>query len=213
MANKIFNYRYRATALAGSHGTGNFVVSDSSGYNTIHSLVNTTAGSEQRFTYSLTTENQSSIFEYGIGYLTNLGGGNYQFVRETSLSSSQADNSKINISSAYGEITIDVVAQNPNFTNYKRLNSSSSIANTNSTYFIDATGNLTLSLPAIETDAVIIGLALTSLSGSENERADAVTLSPDGSDTINNTGTYTIIKKNDYVKIMSDINLSHLSKL
>lgn len=209
MANKIFNYRYRASASAASYGTANFNVQDVASYGSISSLVNTTAGSQQRFAYSLTTANQAGVYEYGIGYLTSLGGGLYQFARETSLSSSQGDNSKINIQSAYGEITIDLIEPNSNYSNYKRINSSSTLDNVNSTYFVDATGNLTLSLPAIATDAVIIGLTITSLSGAENERADAVTLDADGTDTIANTGTYVLSKKNDYIRIISDVENSN----
>lgn len=209
MANKIFNYRYRASATAASYGTGNFNVTDVATYGSIPELVNTTAGSQERFTYSLSFANQAGVYEYGIGYLTSLGGGLYQFARETPLSSSQADNSKVNISSAYGTVTLDVIAHNPNYTNYKRLNSNTTLANVNSTYFIDATGNLTLSLPAIENDSVIIGLTITSLSGSENERVDAVTLDADGTDTINSTGVYTLSKKNDFIRIISDVDNSN----
>lgn len=209
MANKIFNYRYRASASAASYGTGNFNVSDVASYGSIPALVDTTAGSQQRFTYSLTFANQAGVYEYGIGYLTSLGGGLYQFARETSLSSSQADNSKVNISSAYGEVVVEIVQHNPNYTNYQRINSNTALANINSTYFVDATGNLTLSLPAIANDSVIIGLTITSLSGAENERTDAITLDADGTDTINGTGIYTLSKKNDFIRIISDIDNSN----
>ena len=209
MANKIFNYRYRASASAASYGTGNFNVSDVASYGSIPALVNTTAGAQQRFTYSLTFANQAGVYEYGIGYLTSLGGGLYQFARETPLSSSQADNSKVNISSAYGEVVVEIVQHNPNYTNYQRINSNTALANINSTYFVDATGNLTLSLPAIANDSVIIGLTITSLSGAQNERTDAITLDADGTDTINGTGIYTLSKKNDFIRIISDIDNSN----
>jgi len=211
MANKIFNYRYRASAPASvtDYGVGNFNVNDVSSYNSISSLVNTTAGSQERFAYSLVVANETSIYEYGIGYLTALGGGLYQFNRETPLSSSQGDNSKVNILASYGAVTIDVVAPNNNYSNYERINSSTGLTNVNSTYFIDATGNLTLSLPEITTDSVVIGLTITSLSGSENERTDAVTLDADGTDTIDGTGTYSLSKKNDFIRIISDIENSN----
>jgi len=205
MANKIFNYRYRAQATAADYSTGNFYVTDVSGYGTISSLVNTTLGEEERFTYSLTFASNAGIYEYGIGYLVDAGGGNYQLVRETSLSSSQGDNGKVSILSTYGTITVDVVQSNSTYTNYERINSSSTLANINSTYFLDATGNLTLSLPAISTDSVIIGFTITSLSGTENERSNAVTLDASGVDTINGTGLYYLSKKNDYIRIMSDV--------
>jgi hypothetical protein len=206
MSNKIFNYRYRGTATAFNYGQGNFNIANAAGYNTISSLVTTTPGSEQRFAYSITFASSSSVFEYGIGYLTDIGGGIYQFSREQSLSSSQGDNSKVNILSTYGAVYVDIVSPNPNYTNYKRINSNSTLANVNSTYFIDAATDLTISLPAISTDAVIIGIALTSLSGAENERTDAVTLDAVGADTINDVGTYALSKKNDFVRIMSDID-------
>lgn len=207
MANKIFNYRYRGVSNTPTTdiGTGSFFINDTTGYGSIPSLVNTTVGSEQRFTYSITTANNTGIYEYGIGYVSNLSG-NYQFVRETVLSSSEADDSAVGFLVAYGALTVDIVHSHPNFTNYKRLNSNSTLSNVNSTYFVDATGNLTLSLPAIETDAVIIGFTITSLSGVENERTDAVTLDADGTDTIDGTGTYAISKKNDYIRIMSDVD-------
>ena len=115
MANKHFNYRYRATAVAGSYGTGNFNVTASSSYNDITTLVNTTSPNQERFVYYLSTVDSAITWEYGIGYLTDLGGGNYQFVRETSLSSSESANDKITIQSSYGVVNIDVVAENPNF--------------------------------------------------------------------------------------------------
>ena len=209
MANKIFNYRYRASASAASYGTANFNVLDVASYGIISSLVNTTPGYQQRFAYNITTANQAGVYEYGIGYLTSLGGGLYQFARETSLSSSQGDNSKINIQSAYGEITIDLIEPNSNYSNYKRINSSSTLDPVNSTYFVDAAGNLTLSLPAIATDAVIIGLIITSLNGEENERANAVTLDADGTNTIANAGTYVLSKRNNYIRIISDVENSN----
>ena len=207
MANKIFNYRYRAQAAAGNYGTGNFNVTDVSGYGSISSLVDTTNGQEQRFAYRLafTSTTYSNIYEYGIGYLNNQGGGNYQFRRETSLSSSEGDNSKINILNTYGSLIIEIVTPNPNYSNYKRINSNTTLANVNSTYFVDASSNVTLTLPAISTDSVVIGVSLTSLSGTEVERASAVTMSAAGSDTVQTTGTsYYLTQKNDYIRLMSD---------
>ena len=205
MANKHFNYRYRATAVAGSYGTGNFNVTASSSYNDITTLVNTTSPNQERFVYYLSTVDSAITWEYGIGYLTDLGGGNYQFVRETSLSSSESANDKITIQSSYGVVNIDVVAENPNFSPFERISSSSSVANVNSTYAVDAATNLTVSLPAISNDSVIIGIVLTSLAGVETERANALTLSPDGSDTVNSTTSYVVTKKNDYVRLVSDV--------
>lgn len=210
MANKIFNYRYRAQAAAANYGTGNFNVTDVANYGSVSSLVNTTSGSQQRFSYSITLSGNSGIYEYGIGYLTALGGGLYQFTRETSLSSSEGDNSKINILSAYGTVTIDVVMHNPNYSNYQRLSSSTGIANVNSTYFVDAVTDITLSLPAISTDSVLIGVSLTSLSGTEVERTGAVVLDADGTDTIQVTGSsYSISQKNDFIRLMSDPGTSN----
>lgn len=205
MANKIFNYRFRASATAASYGTANFNVTDITAYNSIPSLVNTTAGSQQRFTYNLSVANQPAVFEYGIGYLTDQGGGLYQFARESVLSSSNSLTNKVNILSTYGEVSVDIVSPNPSYNNYDRINSNSTLDNVNSTYFIDATGDLTLSLPPIEIDSVIIGVTITSLSGSQNERTDAVTLDADGTDTINETGTYSLSKKNDFIRIISDV--------
>ncbi len=113
--NKHFNYRYRATAVAGAYGTGNFNVTAASSYNEITSLVNTTSPNQQRFVYNLTCVDSAITWEYGIGYLTDLGGGNYQFVRETSLSSSEAGNGKVTLQSSYGVVNIDVIQENHNF--------------------------------------------------------------------------------------------------
>lgn len=207
MANKIFNYRYRAVTStpASDFGTGNFNVNDSSGYGSISTLVTTTAGSEQNFTYSITTANNSAIYEYGIGSLTNLGGGLFQFNRITSLSSSESDNSKVSFVTSYGALTIDIVDNHPNYSDTKRISTSVTLANINSTYFVDAATNLTLSLPAIENDSVTVGVIITSLAGVETERANALTFSPDGSDTINGTASYVVTKKNDFVRFVSDV--------
>lgn len=206
MANKIFNYRYRATAPAASYGTGNFNVSDIAGYGSLPSILNTTSGSQDRFTYSITTADQNNIYEYGIGYLTSLGGGLYQFVRETVLSSSQGDATTVNIQSAYGIITLDMVSNHPNYTNYKRINSNTTLPNINSVYFIDAATNLELTLPPITTDAVSIGFIITSLNGAENERNEAVALIASLGDGIDDSGLgYLYLdKKNDFFRIISD---------
>lgn len=206
MSNKIFNYRYRATATASNYGTTDFVVNNVSGYGTISSLVNTTAGSQDRFYYSITFADSTIVYEYGIGYLTNLGGGIYQLTRETAISSSTGTNSKVNILSSYGNIYIDIVNNHPNYTDWKRLNSNSDLVGANSTYFIDAATNLSFNLPAIGDmpESISIGFIITSLSGVENERDDAVTLTATDGNTINGDATYVLTKKNDFVRIISD---------
>lgn len=204
MSNKIFNFRVRAQSVASSGiGVSNFAVQNVAGYTSFNDVVNTSTGNEERFTYRITDNGSSSLYEYGIGYLTSLGGGQYNFVRETIINSSQGNLNKTNFT---GQLVVDMMANHPNFVNSERINSNAVLNNISTTYFIDATGNLTLSLPAIITDSVLIGFTITSLSGVQNERTDAVTISASGSDTIDGTGAYTLSKKNDFIRIISDVD-------
>lgn len=210
MSNKFYNYRVRATASAYSPGTGYIDFSNTSNYKQFDSVVdiNAAAGSKERFTYRITASVETSKFEYGIGYIDEVAG-SLRLFRETIHSSSQGSNELVDWVSADGDLTLDMMTPHPHFTNTKRLNSNTTLSNLSTTYFLDATGNITLSLPELTTtnsDNITLNFLITSLSGSENERTDAVTLDAFGTDTINGTGTYAIAKKNDLITVTSDID-------
>lgn len=203
MAKKIFNYNVRAQSdLNISPGTSSFLVSDVSNFRAFSTVVSTTQNEEDRFTYKLTASNNTLKWEYGVGYITTVGGQS-TFSRETVHSSSNS-NAKVSFSSD-GNLVVDLIDNNPNFVNTDRISSTSTLDNVSSTYFIDAASNVTLNLPDITTESAQIGLTITSLSGSETERANAVTLTPSGSNTISSGSSYVLTKKNDFVRIVSDV--------
>ena len=206
MANKFYNYRVRAVGNPQT-GTGTLDFANTGSYKQFDSVVNITAGSEEKFAYRITAASESSKYEYGIGYITLVGGTALRLTRDKVYSSSQGSDDRVSWITADGNLTLDMMVPHPNNVSNKRVNSSSSLDNITATYFVDATGNLTLTLPEIDSvtsDAVSINLMITSLSGSQNERADAVTLDAFGTNTINGTGTYAISKKNDLITIISD---------
>ena len=214
MANKFYNYRVRAAQTAAANpmpqgGTGYLDFSNTGGYNQFDSVVSITAGSEQRFVYRITAASEASKYEYGIGYITSVSS-DLRLTREKTYSSSQSDNSRVAWATVDGALTLDMMLPNPNYVSHKRLSFGTSathtIPNLTTTYLLTASGNMTLNLPLIDTntDCVAIDLMITALSGSENSRANAVTLDASGTNTINSTGTYVLTKKNDLVKIISD---------
>lgn len=219
MANKFYNYRVRAAQTAAANpmpqgGTGYLDFANTGGYNQIDSVVNITAGSEQRFVYRITAASEASKYEYGVGYVTDASSA-LRLSRETIYSSSQANNTRVAWATVDGALTLDMMVPHPNNVSNKRLSFGTSathtIPNISTTYFLTASGNMTINLPEITSsvDAVGIDFMITSLSGVENERASAVTLDASGTNTINSTGTFVITKKNDAIRIMSDIDNSN----
>ena len=210
MANKFYNYRVRAVQTAAADpmplgGTGYLDFTNTASYKQFDSVVSISAGSEERFTYRITAASEGSKYEYGIGYITDVSS-SLRLTREKVYSSSQGTNDKVAWATVDGALTLDMMVPHPNHVSSKRINTNTTIPNISTTYFVDATGNLTLTLPEIDTldDAVAINVLITSLSGSENERTDAVVLDAAGSNTVNSTGTYSISKKNDLITIVSD---------
>lgn len=204
MANKIFNYQVRAQSDSGiAAGTGSFTVNDVSNYRTFSSVLSTALGSEDRFAYKLTATGNSVYWEYGVGYISLIGGQQI-FNREIVYSSSSSNDQLVSFPGSIGNLVVELVQNNPNFVNSERINSNSTLNNTTSTYFVDAATNLTLNLPEITGESAVIGVTITSLSGVESERSNAVTLNPNGANTINSTTSYTISKKNDYIRLISD---------
>lgn len=212
MANKFYNYRVRAVQSAAQDpmpqgGTGYLDFINTGSYKQFDAVVNIAAGFEERFTYRITAASESSKYEYGLGYITNVSSA-LRLTREKIYSSSQGSNDRVSWITADGPLTLDMMVPHPNNVSSKRLNSNTSLPNITTTYLVDATGNLTLSLPEITSadDAVAINLMITSLSGVQNERTDAVTLDAFGTNTINYTGTHSISKKNDLITIISDVD-------
>jgi len=214
MANKFYNYRVRAAQTAAANpmpqgGTGYLDFTNTGSYNQFDSVVNISAGSEERFVYRITAASEASKYEYGIGYITSVSS-DLRLTREKTYSSSQSDNSRVAWATVDGALTLDMMVPNPNYVSRKRLSFGTSathnIPNLTTTYLLTASGNMTLNLPLIEsnTDSVAIDLMITDLSGSQNSRSNAVTLDASGSNTINSTGTYVLTKKNDLVKLISD---------
>lgn len=203
MANKFYNYRVRAVGVPQA-GTGYLDFSDTTGYKSFSSVVDT--ANQERFVYRITAATETSKYEYGIGYLTD-SAGYLRLTREKVYSSSQGSDAKVAWITADGSLTLDMMVPHPNYISNKRINSTSSLDNISTTYFVDATGNLVLTLPPIDatSDTVAINLMITSLSGSENERANALTLDADGTNTIDGTGTYVVSKKNDLITVVSDV--------
>lgn len=212
MANKFYNYRVRAVQSAAANpmplaGTGYLDFTNTGSYKQFDSVVNITAGSEERFTYRITAANETSKYEYGIGYITDVSS-SLRLTREKIYSSSQGNDERVGWITADGPLTLDMMVPHPNYVSNKRLNTTTSLPAISTTYFVDATGNLTFTLPEIDSaldDTVTINLLITSLSGVENERANAVTLDAFGTNTVDGTGTYAISKKNDLITIVSDV--------
>lgn len=206
MSNKFYNYRVRAvqpSAIGG--GTGYLDFQNTGSYKQFDSVVSIVAGSEDRFTYRITSANEGSKYEYGVGYITDVSS-TLRLTREKVYSSSQGNDDKVIWVANDGPLTLDMMVPHPNYISNTRINSNTAIDNIGATYFIDASGNLSLDLPGIDRDSVEINLIITSLSGSENERTDAVVLTPDGANTVNGTGTYSISRKNDLVTLVSDLD-------
>ena len=212
MANKFYNYRVRAVQTAAANpvpqgGTGYLDFTNTGSYKQFGDVVSIVNGSEDRFTYRITAANEGSKYEYGIGYITDVSS-SLRLTRETVYSSSQGNNDKVAWITADGSLTLDMMVPHPNHVSSTRMNSNATVDNIGATYFVDATGDLVLTLPEIGStdDTVAINFLITSLSGSQNERTDAVTLTAAGSNTVNSTGTYSISRKNDLITIISDID-------
>lgn len=205
MGNKHFNYYIKAQHDGStSVNDTDFVVSDIATAGSFSSVVNTAIGQEDTFAYSLLPAGNTAKWEFGIGTMTFVSATTYVFKRIQVLSSSRGVGQKELFVSGDGALTVEMVMQNPNYTSSATISANTSLDNVSSNYLINAQNNLVLSLPGISTDSAKLGFIITALSGTESQRANAVTINASGTNTIDGTGSYVLTTKNDFVQFISD---------
>jgi hypothetical protein len=205
MGNKHFNYYVKAQFDGSTTvNDSDFTVSDIATASSFSSVVNTTVGQEDTFTYSLLSAGNTAKWEFGIGTMTTVSSTTYIFKRIQVLSSSRGSDQKELFVSGDGILTIEMVMQNPNYSSSESISSDTNIDNLSSNYLINAQNDIVLSLPGISKDSSQIGFTITSLSGVETQRVNAVTINASGTNTIAGTGSYVLDVKNDFVQFISD---------
>lgn len=199
-------YANKVQETSTSSGTGNLVLGGSpTGFKTFVSAIG--SGSDNKFSYYIYRKDNNFEWEIGVGYILVSGGLNI-LVRERVLSSSTANN-PVSFSSGtkFIESIISGSDYNSGFVNLEERNSSFSAPSVSATYIVDssATSGVTVSLPAVTSnnEPVIMGFMLHKTSGNQYEQPNAILLVPNGSQTIDNTGSYSISIRQDYVQIAS----------
>jgi uncharacterized Fe-S cluster protein YjdI len=199
----IIYHANKVQEVSTTTGTGNFVLSGATtGFKTFASTI----GANNRFTYYIYRQDTNFEWEVGIGYIT-ISGGVTQLIRERIVSSTNNDNAVgFTSGTKYIESIVGETSVNTSFINVEEKSSNFSAPYNPATYIIDASvTGVQVTLPGItsQVDPIIMGFLLDKTIGNVYEQANAITLIPSGSETIDGQSSKTISILKDYLQIVS----------
>lgn len=169
-----------------------------------------TVGSDKDFTYKIVNDDNTLEWEIGVGYIDDSSVAAGVLVRSQVISSSDGNTA---VAFTAGTKTIDMVATDSNIVNSDTISSNATLQFTTASYIVDASaGNVELTLPAIaegfdstsNNQAVLISVVLNNTTGGATEQANAITITPDATDTVGGNANYVLSILNDFVQILAD---------
>lgn len=205
MSIKKFYYKVQETST--TTGNGGLTLE---GATTSNQRFLDTIGNDTDFTYQIINEGNTLEWEVGIGSVDNSSVSAGVLVRSQVIASS---NSNSPVSFTAGTKNIDLIETDANITNTQSVSTTTSIPYLTASYIVDASsGNLVINLPSIatgfgsasNTQSVVVSVVLNSTTGNATEQADAVTITPDGADTVGGGSTYVLSILNDFIQIVAD---------
>ena len=196
-------YANKVQETSTTTGQGNFVLSGSPiGYKNFVSTI----GPNNKFTYYIHRVDSNLEWEIGVGYILSSGGIN-QLVRETVISSTNLDNYVgFTAGTKYIEPIIGQDRVNTSFVNVDTKTTDFTAPYISATYLVDASsGNVQVSLPQVSTqdDPIILGFLLKNTIGGQYQQANAISIVPSGSETINGNSSVDLDIIQDYIQIVS----------
>ncbi len=203
----INKYEYKVQETSTSTGASGLTLA---GATTSYQSFLDTVGDDTYFSYHIVNDDNTLEWEYGVGYVDDDSVAEGILIRSQVLSSSNSGSSVV---FSAGTKTVTLIETQKDITSFKHVSSDETIGYFSATYVVDASAaNVTLTLPSIDTgfdttgneQAVTISVVLNSTTGSQTEQADAITITPDGSDTVGGSASYVLSILNDFVQIVAD---------
>ena len=203
----INKYAYKVQETSTSTGSSGLTLEGAStSYRTFLDAV----GDDTYFTYYVSNDDNTLEWEYGIGYINDDSVAAGVLIRSQILSSSNGGSA---VAFTSGTKTVSLVQTQKDIISYKNISADETLEFVSATYIVDASAaNVELTLPSIDagfnttgnSQTVSIAVVLNATTGSQTEQADAITLTPDGADTIAGDTSYTLSILNDFIQIVAD---------
>lgn len=196
-------YANRVKETSTTVGAGNLILGGSpSGYKTFLSTI----GAGKKLTYYIYRDDTSFEWEIGNGYILSSGGIN-QLVRENVISSTNGNNLVgFTGGTKYIETILSEDRVNTSFVNVDEKSTNFTADYIPALYIIDASvSNVQINLPPVsgESDQIVLGFLLSKTIGSAYQQLGAITLIPDGTETVNNDASFEVSILNDYIQLVS----------
>lgn len=205
MSIKKFYYKVQETST--TTGNGGLTLA---GATTSNQRFLDTIGNDTDFTYRIINADNTLEWEMGIGSVDNSSVSAGVLVRTQVIASSNGNSA---VSFTVGTKNIDLIETDANITNTQSVSTTTTVPYLTASYIVDASsGNLVINLPSIatgfgsasNTQSVIVSVVLNSTTGNATEQTDAVTITPDGADTVGGGSTYVLSILNDFIQIVAD---------
>lgn len=202
MSIKYYSDRIKENSTA--TGTGSLVLSGAPlGYRTFNDAIGN--GIDKKINYYIYRQDNVFEWEIGIGYIS-YSSPTSTLIREKVLASS---NNNTFTSFTGGTKFIEPVLSsdrvNGNLINTYEVSGNKTIDYISAVYILDSSaGNFTITLPAVTNqEPISVGFLLNATSGNVYQQANAITINPNGTETIGGDASYTLSILNDYIQLIS----------